>query len=78
MWHGDSPARCDFICENAALVQRELAELDIPLVFLDASERDEIVPSIAKFVKENNISHVFGNYEYEIDELISDSSKMMT
>ncbi|KAI1627765.1 deoxyribodipyrimidine photo-lyase [Exophiala viscosa] len=71
-WHGTSPARTDFICENLALMQSELKKLDIPLVFLEASERDDIVPTIVKFIRDNNISHVFANYEYEVDELRRD------
>lgn len=71
-WHGTSPARTDFILENLRLVQKELKDLDIPLVFVEASERNEIVPSILKFIKDNGISHVFANYEYEIDELRRD------
>jgi deoxyribodipyrimidine photo-lyase len=72
MWHGTSPARCDFILETLSIMQQELKELDIPLVFLDASERDEIVPTISNFVKDQKVSHVFANYEYEIDEFRRD------
>ena len=71
-WHGTSPARTDFIMENLALMKTELKELDIPLVFIEASERDEIVPTIINFMRENDISHVYGNYEYEVDELRRD------
>lgn len=71
-WHGTSPARTDFIYENLALMQKELHQLDIPLAFLEASERNDIVPTIANFVRENDISHVFANYEYEVDELTRD------
>lgn len=71
-WHGTSPARTDFICENLKLMQSDLKELDIPLVFLEASERDDIVPTIVKFIRDNDISHAFANYEYEVDELRRD------
>ncbi|KAK4943027.1 hypothetical protein LTR10_017412 [Elasticomyces elasticus] len=71
-WHGTSPARTDFICENLALIQSELKKLDIPLVFIEASERDDIVPTIVKFIRDNSISHAFANYEYEVDELRRD------
>lgn len=57
-WHGTSPARTDFICENLSLMQSELNELDIPLIFLQAGERSDIVPSIVNFIRENDISHV--------------------
>lgn len=71
-WHGTSPARIDFIFESLKIMQKELKDLDVPLVFLDASSRDEIVPEVIKFIKENSVSHVFANYEYEIDELRRD------
>lgn len=71
-WHGTSPARIDFIFETLKIMQKELKDLDIPLVFLEASDRDEIVPEVIKFIKENSVSHVFANYEYEIDELRRD------
>lgn len=72
MWHGTSPARCDFIFENLGLMQKELRQLDIPLVFLEAAERDEIVPTITKFINDQKVSNVFANYEYEVDELRRD------
>jgi deoxyribodipyrimidine photo-lyase len=71
-WHGTSPARTDFIMENLSLLQSELKQLDIPLVFLEAGERDEIVPTMIDFIRQHDISHVYANFEYEIDELRRD------
>lgn len=71
-WHGTSPARVDFIIETLRLMQSDLKKLNIPLVFLDAADRDEIIPTVAKFIEDNGISHVFANYEYEIDEIRRD------
>lgn len=71
-WHGTSPARTDFIFENLRLMQKELHDLEIPTVFLEAAERDEIVPKMSEFIRKNNISHMFANYEYEVDELRRD------
>lgn len=71
-WHGTSPARVDFLLENLKLMQKELKELGIPLVVLEASERKEKVPTVLGFLKENDVSHVFANYEYEVDELRRD------
>jgi deoxyribodipyrimidine photo-lyase len=73
LWHGTSPARCDFIVDNLRLMQKELEKLDIPLLFLEAEERDEIVPTISKLIKDEKVSNVFANYEYEIDELRRDT-----
>ncbi|KAL8725010.1 MAG: hypothetical protein Q9166_007633 [cf. Caloplaca sp. 2 TL-2023] len=71
-WHGTSPARCDFILENLSLMQKELADLNIPLKIVEADGRADIVPSALKFMEENEISHIFANYEYEVDELRRD------
>ncbi|KAL8787557.1 MAG: hypothetical protein Q9213_002119 [Squamulea squamosa] len=71
-WHGTSPARCDFNLENLRLMQEELANLNIPLKIVEANGRKDIVPSALRFMEENKISHVFGNYEYEVDELRRD------
>jgi len=71
-WHGTSPARTDFMLESAKLMRDELKELDIPLVFLHAEERDEIVPGVLEFLQKEGVSHVFANFEYEVDELRRD------
>lgn len=71
-WHGTSPARMDFIIEALKLMAEELKELNIPLVFLHSEERAERIPTVAKFLKDNHISHVFANFEYEINELRRD------
>ncbi|KAI4139832.1 MAG: hypothetical protein L6R39_006087 [Caloplaca ligustica] len=71
-WHGTSPARCDFIIENLGLMQKDLEGLNIPLVIVQAERRADIVPSAVKFMKDNSISHVFADYEYEVDELMRD------
>ncbi|KAL2396924.1 Deoxyribodipyrimidine photo-lyase [Exophiala dermatitidis] len=70
--HGTSPARMDFVCENLQLMKSELNSLHIPLVFLEATRRLDQVPTIVQFIRENGISHVFANFEYEIDELRRD------
>lgn len=73
VWHGTSPARVDFILQNLNLMQQELKALKIPLVILDAPERKKIVPAISQFIKDHGISHVYANYEYEVDELRRDT-----
>ena len=71
-WHGTSPARSDLIVETLALMQSELKELNIPFVFATAEGRKDIVPTILKFIKANQASHVYANFEYEVDELRRD------
>jgi deoxyribodipyrimidine photo-lyase len=71
-WHGTSPARVDFMCEGLKLMQKELKELNIPLVFVECEDRKKIVSTIIDWFKKQDVSHVFGNIEYEIDELRRD------
>ncbi|KAL6712653.1 hypothetical protein ACN47E_000530 [Coniothyrium glycines] len=71
-WHGTSPARVDFMYEGLKIIQKELKELNIPLVFLECEERKKIVSTVVAWLKEQNVSHVFGNFEYEVDELRRD------
>jgi len=72
-WHGTSPARTDFMLQGLKLVQEQLEdELHIPLVILTAEDRGLKTDEILKFVKENDVSHVFANIEYEVDELRRD------
>jgi deoxyribodipyrimidine photo-lyase len=71
-WHGTSPARMDFMIEGLKTMQKELKELNIPLVFLHAEKRHDHVKTIAKFLRQNKVSHVFANFEYEVDELRRD------
>ncbi|KAF2007480.1 Cryptochrome/photolyase FAD-binding domain-containing protein [Amniculicola lignicola CBS 123094] len=71
-WHGTSAARVDFALEGLRAMQKELKELNIPLVFLQCEKRKNIVSSVITFLKDNNVSHLFGNYEYEVDEIRRD------
>lgn len=71
-WHGLSPARLDFMHETLRGVQAELKKLRIPLVFIMAERRREVVPTILQFLKDNGVSHLYANFEYEVDELRRD------
>ena len=71
-WHGTSPARVDFLLEGVRVLRDELKARHIPLVVLRADARADIVPRVAGFVREHGASHVFANFEYEVDELRRD------
>ncbi|KAF2150402.1 deoxyribodipyrimidine photo-lyase [Myriangium duriaei CBS 260.36] len=71
-WHGTSPARVDFILETLKLMQQQLAEKNIPLAIVTAEQRSDKVAKVQEFIKNHDISHVYGNYEYEVDELRRD------
>ncbi|KAJ1337642.1 deoxyribodipyrimidine photo-lyase [Microdochium nivale] len=72
-WHGTSPARTDFMLEGLKLVQKQLeGELHVPLVFLTAEDRGLKTDKVLEFIKDNDVSHVYANIEYEVDELRRD------
>lgn len=71
-WHGTSPARTDFMLQSLRLVQEQLAKLNIPLVPLTAEDRDSKTARLLDFVRAHDVSHVFANMEYEVDELRRD------
>lgn len=71
-WHGIGPARAGLLQRTVAKLRKQLAGLDIPLVVCTADERADQIPHLVKLVKDYNVSHVFANFEYEIDELRRD------
>ncbi|KNG45845.1 deoxyribodipyrimidine photo-lyase [Stemphylium lycopersici] len=77
-WHGTSPARVDFMCEGLKIMQKELKDLNIPLVFIECEDRKKIVETAVEWLKKQEVSHVFGNYEYEIDEMRRDLKLVKT
>jgi deoxyribodipyrimidine photo-lyase len=77
-WHGLSPARLDFMNETLRGVQAELKALKIPLVFFTAEKKGEMVPIILDFLRDNSVSHLYANLEYEVDELRRDIKLLRT
>ena len=71
-WHGTSPARTDFVLESLRLLQKQLHGLHIPLVPLTAEERSLKTECVLDFVQKHDVSHIYANYEYEVDELRRD------
>ena len=72
-WHGLSPARLDLMHETLRQMQTDLKNLHIPLVFLTADTRAKIAETVVDFLKENQVSHLYANFEYEVDELRRDA-----
>ncbi|ODO10702.1 hypothetical protein I350_01299 [Cryptococcus amylolentus CBS 6273] len=72
-WHDRSSRRIDFMLRNLRYVQRQLDNLDIPLVIKSCDKRLAIPRQIIKNVLPSLSSHhLFGNIEYEVDELVRD------
>lgn len=71
-WHGTSPARTDFMLESLRLLQEQMHDLNIPLVVLNAEKKSDKARLISDFAQKHDISHIFANIEYEVDELRRD------
>lgn len=57
---------------KASVLKAELAKLDIPLYTTSHSPRTKIPSFIHDLLLQWNASHLFGNIEYEVDELRRD------
>lgn len=71
-WHGLAPVRIDFMLESLRILQKQLEDKHIPLAILEVAERNEKKGKVMQFVKDNDISHIYANMEYEVDELRRD------
>lgn len=71
-WHGTSPARSDFLMQSLSILRDQLHKKHIPLSIIKVEERGEKTEDLIQFIRDNDISHVFANYEYEVDELRRD------
>ena len=71
-WHGTSPARTDFVLQSLSILQQQLQAKDIPLAIVEAEERSEKKEKVLQFIKDHDVSHVYANMEYEVDELRRD------
>ena len=71
--HITSPARVDFILRTLAVLREDLANLHIPLWMEVVENRNNTGKRIMELMEEWNASHVFGNMEYEVDELRRDT-----
>jgi deoxyribodipyrimidine photo-lyase len=67
--HLSSPARVDFILRTLKLIQKGLAELDIPLYMEMQEIRRNIPNRIIELCQKWEANHIFTNIEYEVDEL---------
>jgi deoxyribodipyrimidine photo-lyase len=71
-WHGTSAARSDFIFESLRKLKSSLQEKNIPLAIVTAEERGQKTDKVMQFVKDHDVSHIYANIEYEVDELRRD------
>ncbi|KAI5307112.1 hypothetical protein KEM56_004457, partial [Ascosphaera pollenicola] len=71
--HIISPARTDFILRSLETLQSSLENLDIPLYMETQPHRDKIPSRLIELCKSWGSNHLYGNIEYEVDELRRDA-----
>ena len=67
--HLTAPIRVDFILRNLQVLQKDLAELDIPLYVETVEKRRNLPSRLVELCTSWGARHVFCNAEYEVDEL---------
>ncbi|CAD6920913.1 unnamed protein product [Tilletia caries] len=72
--HVRSPRRVDFALRNLRLMQTQLAKSNIPLVVLThEGPRTYVARRVVELATERGCGAIFGNLEYEVDELWRDA-----
>ncbi|CAK7566018.1 MAG: DNA photolyase phr1 [Sporothrix epigloea] len=67
--HNTAPVRVDFMLRTLAVLQEDLAKLNIPLWIETVEERKQIPRRILELMDTWKARHLFANLEYEPDEL---------
>ena len=71
--HIKSPARVDFILRTLEVLKENLDNLHIPLWVEIVEDRKNTGKRVMELMEKWNASHIFGNMEYEVDELRRDA-----
>jgi len=71
--HNEAPVKVDFWMRNLAVLKESLGKLNIPLLIKKATSKPDVVKVVESVVKELDISHVFWNTEYMVDEKTRDT-----
>lgn len=72
--HDDAGIKIDFWLRNLREMRTGLAKLNIPLVFVTAKKRTQIVTSLLNVAKEAKAGALFFNNEYEVNEARRDET----
>ena len=70
--HLTAPVRLDFTLRTLEALQKDLAELEVPLYVETVEKRRKLPARLLELCKEWGAAHLFANMEYEVDELRRD------
>ncbi|MAM70363.1 MAG: deoxyribodipyrimidine photolyase [Gammaproteobacteria bacterium] len=72
--HDDAPIKIDFWRRNLEVLQNELAKLQVPLLFFQVKDYQEIPALIEKIIEQYSIAGVHYNIEYPLNERRRDAA----
>ena len=72
--HFTAPVRVDFVLRTLKVLQKDLAQLDIPLYVETVDKRKKLPGRLIELCQSWGASHLFANVEYEVDELRREAS----
>lgn len=71
--HNVSPRQAELINTQLNALQNALAEKGIPLLFREVDDFAASVETVKQVCAENRITHLFYNYQYEVNERARDA-----
>ena len=71
--HNEANVKIDFIIKNLFLLEKKLAELNVPLTIIKSDGFENDASLIGKFIEEKNIDKVFWNNQFGEDEAVRDN-----
>ena len=71
--HNESNVKIDFIIKNLFLLEKKLAELNVPLTIIESDGFENDASLIGKFIEKKNIDKVFWNNQFGEDEAVRDN-----
>lgn len=67
--HSTSAFQLQYRLKSLSILKDDLKKKNIPLYILNVPKKKKIASSVSQFCKDNKISHLFANIEFEVDEL---------
>ena len=71
--HNESNVKIDFIIKNLFLLEKKLAELNVPLTIIESDGFENDASLIGKFIEKKNIDKAFWNNQFGEDEAYRDN-----
>jgi deoxyribodipyrimidine photo-lyase len=71
--HNEANVKIDFIINNLFLLEKKLAELNVPLTIIESNGFENDASLIGKFIEKKNIEKAFWNNQFGEDEAVRDN-----